>query len=328
VCRAERSDFDFNLSIPLPEMPAEADVVERQEAVITASRKKYGTPRAQVEAMLRQAWEVAGASARPPLPAAIPKPPPEESPASPPIQPAVPTPLSAPPAAEPPKPSEVPKPTDSETKEPAARVVAEPQAVTPASPQQAETKKPNPAILEARDLGRGGAIHKAIQERIQTEANALGFLAEVESQLSGQSNQAADVVLRKDHATIAVEISVTTTVDHEFGNVKKCLAAGFGLVAVVSPNAERLKTLGEAVRAGMGSEAATKVRYHTPDGFIAELQKLARELEKPAEPPAPQERIVGKYKVKRHVATLSPEERRAKDEHIVRIISGSMKRKS
>jgi len=40
-------------------------------------------------------------------------------------------------------------------------------------------------------------LHKSIQERLQAEARALGFLAEVEKQLSENSNQAADLVLRE-----------------------------------------------------------------------------------------------------------------------------------
>src|SRR5665213_3456223 len=54
VCRVERSDFDFNLAITLPPKADEAEAAARQEA-ITASREKYGTSRAEVEAMLAPA---------------------------------------------------------------------------------------------------------------------------------------------------------------------------------------------------------------------------------------------------------------------------------
>ena len=51
ICRVERSDFDFNLSIPLPaSLDANAAAARRQE-VITASRKEYGTARADIEAI-------------------------------------------------------------------------------------------------------------------------------------------------------------------------------------------------------------------------------------------------------------------------------------
>ncbi|MEQ2006792.1 MAG: type IV secretion system DNA-binding domain-containing protein, partial [Limisphaerales bacterium] len=53
LCRLERSDGDFNLRVPLPEEP-DADAAEAvRQAVITASREKYATPRADIEAALR-----------------------------------------------------------------------------------------------------------------------------------------------------------------------------------------------------------------------------------------------------------------------------------
>jgi hypothetical protein len=58
ICRVERSNFDFNLLVPLPELPSDEEMEQRQKEVIAASRAAYGTPRSQVEAMLRDAWEV------------------------------------------------------------------------------------------------------------------------------------------------------------------------------------------------------------------------------------------------------------------------------
>src|SRR2546428_680065 len=58
ICRVERSDYDFNLSIPLPDEPDAEQATQRREHVITASRKKYGTPRAEVEAMLAKQTEL------------------------------------------------------------------------------------------------------------------------------------------------------------------------------------------------------------------------------------------------------------------------------
>ena len=178
-----------------------------------------------------------------------------------------------------------------------------------------------------RDLGRGGEQHKAIQERIQSEAHALGFLAEVERQLADTSMQAADVILSKDGLVIAVEISITTTTDHEFKNVKKCLEAGFSRVAVISPRASQLQNISEAVLAGLGPEASAKVTYHTPDDFIAELRKLVQEAKKSDEPTTPQERTTRGYKVKRHGPALTPDERQVKENSAHKIMAESMKHK-
>jgi hypothetical protein len=51
ICCVERGDFDFNLSVPLPEEINKMEAAKRREKIITISREKYGTPRAKVEAM-------------------------------------------------------------------------------------------------------------------------------------------------------------------------------------------------------------------------------------------------------------------------------------
>jgi hypothetical protein len=57
VCPVERSDFDFNLSVPLPASLDANTAATRRQEVITVSRKKYGTARADVEAMLAKSRE-------------------------------------------------------------------------------------------------------------------------------------------------------------------------------------------------------------------------------------------------------------------------------
>jgi len=87
ICRVERSDFDFNLSVPLPELPDEQLMEQRKEEVIDASRRKYATPRAQVEAVARKAFE-----GRIPAHAADRPKPPSQEPSAPSKQPVTPKP--------------------------------------------------------------------------------------------------------------------------------------------------------------------------------------------------------------------------------------------
>ena len=170
---------------------------------------------------------------------------------------------------------------------------------------------------EPKDLGRGGARHKSIQSRLKTEAQKLGFHAEVEKQLAQGSNGAADLVLRRGQVEIAVEITVTTGIDHEFENVKKCLTAGMARVAVVATGRKRLEDIAAAVQGGLGSEAAAKVTYHTPDEFLAELQKLAKTTEAPpsSAPMAKTGKILG-FEINRNFPKLSPEEQRLNQQAI------------
>lgn len=301
ICRVERSDYDFNMRVPLPlETDAESAAARRQE-VITASRKKYGRLRTDIEATLAQSRVSTVVDESKPTCSG------KEKVVFAPVEVKAP----APPAAEVSKPSpEVPK-----------TLIPVPFKTPPPPPVSREPIPP-------RDLGRGGAQHKSIQERLQTEARTLGFFAEIESEVGEHSIGAADLALRKGNLSIAVEITITTTIDHEFDNVKKCLAGGFGRVAVVSPKPERLKAIAEAIMAGLGTEVASKVSYFTPDDFIAELRRLAQEQEQRKEPGTPTERPVKGYIVRRRGPALTPEERKAKEEIAIKIMAETMKRRS
>jgi len=57
IVRVERNDADFNLALRKPEFPDEAEAQIRRDKVIAASRTKYATPRAEVEAeILARIW--------------------------------------------------------------------------------------------------------------------------------------------------------------------------------------------------------------------------------------------------------------------------------
>jgi hypothetical protein len=285
ICRVERSDFDFNLSVPLPVEPDKDAAAVRRQKVITVSREKYGTARADVEAIQAKsrATPVLGEPAAP----AIAKAP----------QDVVKEKVSIPEVPTPPPLSEILK-----------------AAPAPAD----ETQEP------PRDLGRGNAQHKAIQERLQAEAYKLGFRAEIEKQLSKGSNQAADLILKRDDLAIAVEITVTTSTSHEFENVQKCLAAGYARVAVISTSRKRLEEIAAAVQGGLGSTAAAKISFHTPDEFIAELQKLAA-AQQPQPPFPPGERKSHGRTVRRHLPELSSEELKQREDLVNKMLVDTMR---
>ena len=137
ICRIERSDSDFNLSIPLPKESDTRPAAETRQRVIEASRSRYGTPRSEVEAALR---EVLHTSLLPekkdvtPKAAAITKP--EATP-------------EVPPAIEPLEAKGTPPGHDK--------------PVTAPEP-------PRPA-----GMGRGGENHQLIVANLDAEATRLGF---------------------------------------------------------------------------------------------------------------------------------------------------------
>jgi hypothetical protein len=293
IARVERSDFDFNLSVPLPEKVDEEEAARRRQEVITASREKYGTPRAQVEtALLRASEPERPAEKVIPKPAVVAEKPaaPEQAPAK-----VVPPVLPPPPVVAP----------------------AEPKPLTVAA------TKP-PAIAERKaasappDLGRGGAQHKAIQQRIKQAAEKLGFRSVIEKQIPEGS---VDLLLERPDQIFACEISITTTIDHEIGNVQKCLKAGFPTVAVICVDAERLRKIEAAVTSSIGPDVAARLIYSEPDEFIARLQALP-----PQVPKAPETRRG--YKIKRSARDLTPEEQKQREEAAIQSIAEAMRKKT
>jgi hypothetical protein len=287
IARVERSDFDFNLSVPLPLKVDEEDAAKRRQDVIAASREKYGTPRARVEAALVRASE-----AERPAEKVIPKPAVVETR------------------------SPVPEPAPGKTVVPAPLpppVVAPAESKTPAV---SERKAPGTPA----DLGRGGAQHQSIQQRIKQAAEGLGFRSVIEKEvLDGQGS--VDLLLERPDQTFACEISITTTIDHEVGNVAKCLKAGFLSVAVICVNEERLKRIEVAVASSLGSELAARVIYCQPDEFIARLQALPPQIPKALE-------TRRGYKIKRSVRDLTLEEQKQREETAIRSIAEAMRKKS
>ncbi len=282
ICRVERSDGDFNLRVSLPEEPDAELAAGTRERVITRSREKYATPRAEVEAaMFRPAEE---------------------------------------------KPAAKPAP-EKRASEPKQREVVAPEVVV-APPLVVEVEKlikieaPKPASLPA-EMGLGGAQHKSTQKRIKQVAESLGFLATIEKPIP---NGSVDVLLERGGETIACEIGVTTTVDHEFANVEKCLKAGFTHVAMIS-KPERLRQIEEAVVTALGAEAADRVGYYSPDNFITHLQSLPIPVAQ-AIASASTETIRRGRKVTRKGPSLTPEERQEKEAAHHKMISEVMLKKT
>jgi hypothetical protein len=289
VCRVERSDFDFNLSVPLPASPDANTAATRRQDVITGSRKKYSTARAEVEATLAKSRET--------VPTVEPR-------ASPPAKP----------VAQTPKVAEAPKPVET------------PAIIKIVPPVVAEIPKPteqSPAIKHEppRDLGRGGAQHQAIQKRIKQAAEEFVFRSVIEKPvLDGQGS--VDLWLERDGQSIACEISISTTIDHEVRNVAKCLKAGVSKVAVICLDEERLRKISNAVSGSLGTELAVQVEYYLPDQFIACLKDLPRAIPKAAGVAE----VRRGYRVNRQTVTIPPQERKAREEEAIRLIAESMRR--
>ncbi len=301
ICRVERSDFDFNLSVPLPEPVNVAEAESRRAEVVTCSRRKYAMARADVEALLEKSRAVT------PTPAEAP---PQAKPVAAPI-PNVSRPQEAAPAIapEPPKIIEAPAPTVSEKK------ISEPPPIVAPPPPKAPSGPEPP-----KDLGKGGGQHKAIQQRIKKAAEDLGFRSVIEHPIAG-SKEGIDLFLKRGSQEIACEISIGTTIDHEFLNASKCLKAGIATVAMICLDEERLQKIAAAVSGSLGPDVSTNVLYFKPDPFIEYLKSL------PQLAPQTSEKIYAGYKVKHSLPKLSVEEQKAKEDLAHKLLSEALKKK-
>jgi len=309
ICRVERSDYDFNLKVPLPEMPDEEAAAQRRQEVIAASRKAYSIPRATVEAMLSasrtQPAEEPPSASLPSVPAK-PSPPPTAAPTY--TQPPAPVPAAVKPTEE-----AVPIAHKIEKLPTLAEILKSAPTPKPTTPEPQEP-------LCKHSQGRGGPEHTAFQKRIQVEAERLGFRSTIEkSALDGRAS--IDVWLeRNDGLVIACEFSFTNTEDNEAEKVVRCLKGGVPKMAMICADEKKLRKIAAAISSSISPELATHVDYFTPEPFIAYLKGL------PVAPKKPQEIISHGYKIKSSKPAATTEAQKAKEEAAIRAIAESMKK--
>lgn len=300
IARIERADHDFNLAVPKPEQPDEMQAEQQRDAAIHTSRAAYAIPRRQVESeLLRRLVE-------------------DDEP---------------PPPPKPKKPKEnIPNTADSPPVEDQQPPIPQPPPEPPAeSPAKAfvETPANAPAMVSAppvADPGKGGHQHRIMQDRIRAVGEQMGFHAHLEMPI-GAGRESVDVGLIRHDMRIACEISVTTTIDHEVGNVRKCLRGDFSLVAVITADARRLRQIEAAVTGCFNPEEAARVQYFQPESFLSFLATLTPppEPEQIPSAPAPKESIRKGYKVKRVFTQLTPEERSVREAAALKLLAQEMK---
>ncbi len=185
---------------------------------------------------------------------------------------------------------------------------------SPPSPPPARTKVASVPPSE----GRGGPQHKYLQELVKRWASGKGYKTTVEKQiLDGLGS--VDVALEKEGISIACEITVTTTVEHEIGNIQKCLAAGFGYVTLITPDRKVIAKARDAVNAALGAAESKRVRILTPEDFFAFVESLEADA-------AGRVETVRGYKVKVAYQPIAEGEQKARKQAISEVIYGALKK--
>ena len=284
LCRVER--FDFNLcTAPLP--PAASNTSTR-EAIYHRSREKYASARSAVEEeFAKNRVHV--------------EPEPVER-----VDPFAKRKADAEAKAKP----EAPPPAKAEAT-PAVVPPTDPKAPTAAELPKVVRPPPVPSAP-----GKGGPHHRRLQETFKLLAEKLGWRASIEEAVTGGS---VDVAFGKGAVTVACEISVTTPVDYEVGNLRKCLAASFTHIVMVSEEPKHLARIEAAAKETFTAAEMNKLRFLEPDGLLGLLEELTAAQ-------AGGENTVKGYRVSTSYKTLSEAEKLNRKEGIGGAVAKAMRR--
>jgi hypothetical protein len=175
-----------------------------------------------------------------------------------------------------------------------------------------------PALSPEPLLGRGGQQHKYLQQLVKRWAESRGFRATIEKKiLDGLGS--VDVALERNSLTVACEISVNSTPEQEIGNIRKCIAAGFMHIVVVSSEKKTLGRARESITPELNESELKQVQFLTPD----ELFTFVDALEAGAQG---KEETVHGYKVKVQYQPMKEQEKSSRRQAISEVVLKAMKR--
>lgn len=200
-------------------------------------------------------------------------------------------------------------------------------AATPAAASPPTTLQPQPAPRPVQPTvakepsksvpsspGRGGAVHKYLQNLIRDWGKRSGYKVEIEKEITG--GRRVDVALYSENHSIACEIAGITTIEQECANIAKCLSEGFNQVVAVSLNTTFLQKLDEALTERLSVDEKTQVELATPEELSAILRQHGR--------PASAQRVAGyKVRVRQSEASIQDEIRR---KTAAKVLLGSIRR--
>jgi excisionase family DNA binding protein len=123
------------------------------------------------------------------------------------------------------------------------------------------TEKGAKAVKKVALKGKGGDLHKELQEVVAEQAEVFGWAATIEKKIP-RSLESVDVDLKKEDLKVAVEISETTKQQHEIQNIKKCLEAGYDYVLAVCSDDKDFSQLKTEVKKSFTFQERERIRFY------------------------------------------------------------------
>jgi hypothetical protein len=271
ICRIQKNDWDFNIETVVPPKPTAEEAKHRRDTLHYMTRRQYGMPRERVEEELAKSRVPPSRERVDPFAARTDSKKKAGAVNSTPAQDNSDIPISQ---QRPAEDEEIRRIEEFYAKPETSKSVNAKQAASEPPTNSEHPKKVSSQLArDAADLGRGGEQHRAIQQRIKEAGEQNGFRATIEKQiLEGGSH--IDVVLERGGSAWACQVGVTNTIDHEVGQVRNCVKAGYKKIVVISTKIPSLKKMESAVAVSLGADIAKQVTYFLPDAFIAELPSL------------------------------------------------------
>jgi hypothetical protein len=170
-------------------------------------------------------------------------------------------------ATTPVEPERVPKDFDPDKLKRADGCIVTEQTATAKVIEMKATREEPPSV------GKGGLKHQALQQLLKELADDLGLRATIEKPLPNREGS-VDVDVQCGTQSVACEISITTSREHEVGNISKCLTAGYAHVLAVCPDRIRRAKLKKAAEAALTPDSLARVKFVTVVEAITFLQSL------------------------------------------------------
>lgn len=194
------------------------------------------------------------------------------------------------------------------------------------SPNMKEKAPPEPVFVKPKEQEavkpkRDFHSHRYLQTLVKKMAEERGYTATIEQSLV-QGGQ-VDVVLNKDHISIAVEISISTDAEWEVHNISKCLADTFTTVISLCTDVKQLEKIKRKCIETIAPAGLAKVHYFMPDELFAFLDATTTTT-----PPAqPQETVMKGYRVNVTYDSLTPEEMDQKRKSVTKVVLDSLRKR-
>lgn len=162
--------------------------------------------------------------------------------------------------------------------------------------------------------GGGGPKHQFTQLVIKTGAEEAGYSVRLEEKINptGSSRQSVDAAIFGRGLRIACEVPVTSKYN-EYGNIRKCLDAGFDYVISVSVERKVLEIVERSISKKLNPEELEKVRFLTPEELFIFLGEIPSHQ--------PMDSLIRGYKVRTTFVEVSPAEAEARRAHVVGILA-------